>query len=85
MPDPKIKIPLRIDSVWMAVSVDENGDEGVCAVNSDGSWMPLLAADEKRLPFIVAQASTIAAATQQVVRIVKLTTREEFQVIDGRM
>lgn len=84
MTGPENKL-LRIDAVWMAVSVDENGDEGVCAVNIDGGWMPLLAADEKRLPWIVARASEIAAATQQLIRIVKLTTREEFQVIDGRM
>jgi hypothetical protein len=75
---------LRIDAVWMAVSVDENGDEGVCAVNVNGSWMPLLAADEARLPFVIQQATDIAAATQQLIRIVRLTVREEIKTIDGR-
>lgn len=85
MSGPQINTQLRIDSVWMAVSVDDDGTEGMCAVQINGAWMPLLAADEKRLPFVIEQASQIAAIQQRLVRIVKLTTREEVQVIDGRM
>ena len=86
MSGPQINTLLSIDSVWMAVSVDDDGTEGVCAtLGPNGMWMPLLAADEKRLPFIIEQASKIAATQQRLIRIVKLTTREEVQVIDGRM
>ena len=85
MSGPQINTQLRIDNVWLAVSVDDDGTEGVCAVMVNGAWMPLLAADEKRLPFIIEQASQIAAIQQRLIRIVKLTTREEVQVIDGRM
>jgi hypothetical protein len=36
----------RIAAIWAAISVDEGGMEGVCAVNLNGQWMPLIAADE---------------------------------------
>lgn len=75
----------RIDSVWMAVSVDDADDtEGVCAVNVAGSWYPLIAADERRLPFILEEGRKIAERDKRRVRIIRLTTREEIDVIDGR-
>lgn len=81
---PQLNSLRNIDSVWMALSVDDDGTEGVCAVLVGGMMMPLLAADEARLPFIIREASQIAAAQQRLVRIVKLTSREEVQTIDGR-
>lgn len=75
---------IRIDSVWMAVSVDEDGMEGVCAVHMNGGWMPLLAADEARLPFVLAKAQEIATARQQRIKIVRLNSREEIKEFDGR-
>jgi hypothetical protein len=84
MSGPQLNTLLSIDSVWMAVSVDDDGTEGVCALNVNGQWFPLIAADEKRLPFVLAQAEMIAKRDQRLVRIIKLTSREEFKVIDGR-
>lgn len=75
---------ISIDSVWMAVSVDDDGTEGVCAVNLNGQWMPLLAADEKRLPFVLDNAEMIARARQQRIKIVRLHSREEIAEFDGR-
>jgi hypothetical protein len=65
----------RIDPVWMALSVDDDGTEGLCAVQIDGTWMPLVAADEMRLAFIRAQAEIIARQQQRLVRIVRLGER----------
>ncbi|WP_457298667.1 hypothetical protein [Phyllobacterium sp. P5_D12] len=85
MSGPQLNTILRIESVWMALSVDDDGTEGVCGVMlPSGMWMPLLAADEKRLPFILEQAEMVAVSQQRLIRIVKLTTREEYKVIDGR-
>jgi hypothetical protein len=77
---------LSIDQVWMAVGVDADGTEGICAVHSDvmDSWLPLLAADEARLPWIIEMARKIARDRQQLVRIIRLHGREEFDRIDGR-
>jgi dihydroorotase-like cyclic amidohydrolase len=74
---------LRIDAVWMAISVDENGNEGVCAAEINGMWMPLVAADEARLEQIIATARRIAQVTKRQIKIIKLTTREEIEVIPG--
>jgi len=70
----------RITAVWAAISADETG-EGICAVNSNGTWMPLLAADEKRLEWIVDQARTLAKMTGKRIKIIKLTSRIEVMEI----
>lgn len=84
MKGPQINTLPRIDSVWMAVSVDDDGSEGVCAVFHNGMWMPLLAADEARLEAIIEEAKLIAAAQGRLIRIIKLHSREEVRAIDGR-
>lgn len=76
---------LRIDSVWMALSVDDDGTEGVCAFMSNNGWVPLVAADENRLADIRKMARQIAYSENRLVRIVRMTTREEVELIDGRM
>lgn len=85
MPGPQINTILRIDAVWMAVSVDDDGTEGMCAfLGGDGIWMPLLAADEARLPFILEQAAMIAKRDKRLVRVIRLHSREEVGKMDGR-
>jgi len=84
LPGPQINTLRRVDSVWMALSVDDDGTEGVCAVMINLQWMPLLAADEARLPFIIEQARAVAKRDRRLVRIVRLTSREEVQLIDER-
>lgn len=81
---PQLNTLLRIDSVWMALSVDEDGTEGVCAFMSNTGWMPLIAADEKRLADIRKLARQIAYSENRLVRIVRMTTREAVEEIDGR-
>lgn len=73
----------RIEEVWLAVSVDENG-EGLCAVTLGGMLMPLVAADPARKVFIERAAADFAREQGRLVRIVKLTTRVEVAVYDGR-
>lgn len=82
---PQINTLPRIDNLWMAVSVDDDGSEGLCAIRTDAGWLPLVAADEKRLEFIMEQARLLAHAQQRIIRIAKMGTREEIAVIDGRL
>lgn len=70
----------RITAVWAAVSVDEGG-EGLCAVNLNGSWTPLIAADERRLEWVVDQARHLARMTGKRIKIIKLTSRIEVMDI----
>lgn len=67
---------VRIDQIWAAVSVDpDDNTEGVCAVQMNDHWMPLIAADEERLPFIREQAARLASLGRKI-KIIRLTTRE---------
>lgn len=81
---PQLNTLLSVDKVWMAVSVDDDGTEGICATMINGQWLPLLAADEERLPFIMDQARMIASTQKRLVRIIRLHSREEVGLIDGR-
>lgn len=74
---------LRIDAVWMAISVDDNGNEGVCATSIGDMMVPLIAADKNRLEWVISMARKIAAATTRQVKVIKMTTREEIEVISG--
>lgn len=74
----------RIDSVHAALSVDDDGSEGVCAIMSNGQWLPLIAADEARLAFIRQAAEAIARAEGRRVRVVKFTGRVEVETFDCR-
>lgn len=78
--------PLRINQLYAAVAIDDDGDEGVCAFFNEElrSWMPLVAADERRLADIRRISADIARESQKRVRIIKMTTREELEVFDGR-
>jgi len=72
----------RITAIWAAVSVDEGtGMEGVCAMIVNGMSIPLLAADETRLEWIVAQARMLANASGKRIKIIKLTSRVEVMEI----
>lgn len=76
----------RIDKIWAFLSVDEAGNEGVCAGPLAGpfSLVPFIAADEARLkslePFVVA----IAIATGMKIKLVEFSSRTEVRTIDGR-
>ena len=76
--------PLTIENCWLAVSVDDNGDEGVCAALVGEHWMPLLAADRARLPFVIDAAEKIADQTGQTIKIIRLTERSEIRTIAAR-
>jgi len=70
----------RIDSVWMVISVDPTDQtEGVCAVSTPMGMMPLIAADEERLPWIMEQAKRMRDAGQAV-KLIELTERKEVTI-----
>lgn len=86
--NPPNKPGLRIDQMWAAVSVDENGDEGLCAfyAANTGQWLPLIAADEARLESIRGMASALAQTSQyagKVIKLIRLTTREELETFEA--
>lgn len=80
---------LRIDEVYLFVSIDETG-EGVCAapLMGGGSLVPLIAADEARMKSLIPWAQKLAALSGKQVKLIKLTQRSElmtFQPDGSRM
>lgn len=73
---------LRIDDVWLFVSLDETG-EGVCAgpLAGPGSLVPLIAADEARLKSLIPVARQIARASGKQIKLIKLSQRSEVMTI----
>lgn len=77
---------LRIDRIWMYVSRDEHGNEGVCAgpLMGPGSFVPLIAADQARLAQLTPMAEVIATMTGKQVVLIEFTARTELRTITGR-
>jgi hypothetical protein len=73
---------LRIDEVWLFVSVDETG-EGVCAAQlmGAGSMVPLIAADQARVEALIPIARQIAKDSGKQVKPIKLSARTEVMTI----
>lgn len=75
----------RIEKLWAYLSRDEaTGSEGLCAATySDGSLLPLIAADETRLASLRSMAEQIAAATGKTIVLVEFTGRVDLRKITG--
>jgi hypothetical protein len=71
---------LRIDEVYLFVSSDEAG-EGVCSAFMNGVWMPLMAADEKRLKIVLPIARQVAKESGKSVKLIKLSARSDIMTI----
>jgi len=77
--------PVTIENCWMAVSVEANGDEGVCAIMVGNTWMPLIAADRARLSFVEEQAQMLAdQLPTKTFKIIRLTDRNVIRTVKAR-
>ena len=73
---------LRIDALYAFVSVDAAGNEGLCAAPMGGITMPLITADEARLPRLMSIAEHLANRSGLRLRLIRLHQREELRVIE---
>jgi hypothetical protein len=71
----------RIEKIWAFRSVDDDGDEGVCGFLANGKWMPVVAADEKRLEDLRMFAQELANVSGRTIRQVCFTVREDEEVL----
>jgi hypothetical protein len=69
---------LRIDALWAFISVDDDGNEGLCGYPLDGMTMPMIAADGDRVASLVGLAERLALMTGKKIKLIKLSAREEF-------
>lgn len=75
----------RVESIWVFVSVGEDGDEGVVAAPFGGmGLMPLVASDETRLNLLIPIAEKIATQTNTTIKLIRLGTREELRTIEPK-
>jgi hypothetical protein len=71
----------RCTTMWAFLSIDEDDDEGVIAVRMPNGWMPLVAADEKRLEDLRPFVTHAVADSGRTVRLARFTVREDVEVI----
>jgi hypothetical protein len=73
----------RITEMFAFVVEDRGpNDEGLVGMQMpDGSWMPFVGADPKRVASLMPLAQEIADRYQKPVRILRFTTRGEFGII----
>lgn len=74
--------PFRIDSIYAYLAIDpEDGDEGICAFRSAMGWMPMVAADQRRLDSLRPIAEQTAAATGQQIKLVRFMRLSDVETI----
>lgn len=77
--DPKNK--LRIDEIYLFVSQDEDGNEGIISFPSKIGQLPLIAADKARLDSLRPAAISMKKLTPKKIVLIKFTTREEIEIL----
>jgi hypothetical protein len=74
---------LRIDQCWIFVSADEDGNEGACAATMPPfGLVPLIACDDARLESLRPMAKKIAGMTGKTIKLIRLTTLEDLEIIE---
>jgi hypothetical protein len=72
----------KIDALWAFLAVDDDGDEGIVAWNSRGTWFPAIGSDEARVRSMRPMVETVIGMTGKKVRLVKFRAREDLEVIE---
>lgn len=71
----------RIEEMFAFVCVDDDGTEGIPAIQVGGMAMPLVGADMKRVESLRPIANEMARSGKKIT-IVKFTNRIELEVIE---
>lgn len=71
----------QIDSVWAFLSVDENGNEGICATRIGDSWHPLVTSDPDMVLKLRVLASDLRKASGRTIRLVRFESKKILEEI----
>lgn len=73
-----------IKTIHAFIAVDpDDGDEGVVGqLMWDGTWMPLVCADERRLEALRPVAQAIAYRTETEIKLVRFSVREDIETLE---
>lgn len=77
-----------VNGIWAYLGTDEDGDEGVLAVETPGGGLPLIAADPSRLLCLqlFVQQARESGARVRLVRFdqkIELSAEEEAELVKG--
>jgi hypothetical protein len=74
----------EIKELFAAVSIDNDGNEGICSLTIDSNTFPVVFGYEKILnlmkPFLIEMSQN----TTKKIQIVKFTNKEIIEIIDNR-
>lgn len=70
----------KIESIWAFISIADDGDEGVCGFQSNGTWIPMIGADIFRVDQLKPIAKQLATVSGQTIKLIHFTgEREELE------
>lgn len=70
-----------ISELYVVLSVEKNGNEGICGYDTGLGLMPLVAGYERMLPMMRRMAAEVAKHTGKRLVLVKFTGREQIEVL----
>lgn len=71
----------KIKDLWAYVSVADDGEEGICAVMMENTWMPMVMANEARIKSMRPIAEKMAKEQKKVIKFVKFSTRTDLETL----
>lgn len=75
-------MPFHIEEVFAFVATEADGEEGVVAWQIQNyGWMPLIAADAKRIESLRPIAQEVASATGRRITLARFHLRQDIEVI----
>lgn len=75
----------RITLIHAFIAVADDKDEGITGfLDRSGMWMPMIAADPKRLELLRPKAQEIATASGRKIWVARFAHREDIELIEPR-
>lgn len=72
---------LKVDSLYAFISVDDEGNEGLCAHYDPNTqtWLAMVAADERTVASLVPIAEEMAQMSKKKIKLVRFKERQELR------
>lgn len=74
--------PKKITEMWAWVCTEEDGGEGIPAIDIGGMVMPLIGADRKRIESLRKYAEQVVNEKSYPVKLMKFSNMEVVELID---
>jgi hypothetical protein len=75
-------MPDRIEELWAFIAENETGEGLAGFWDPNSGWMPMVAADERRVISLRPMAERIARESGKPIRLVRFHVRTEVETID---